>query len=47
LRSPEVIISSLLSLFNRERRIVRAFDISAKKKELAPEVAAAYNPFEV
>eukprot|EP01032_Pedospumella_encystans_P023336 gene23336-26413_t len=34
------------SKVERERRIVRAFDISAKKKELAPEVAAAYNPFE-
>eukprot|EP00388_Colpodella_angusta_P040921 GDKK01051672.1.p2 GENE.GDKK01051672.1~~GDKK01051672.1.p2 ORF type:complete len:108 (-),score=19.73 GDKK01051672.1:93-416(-) len=31
---------------DRERRIARAFDLSAKRKYLAPEVAAAYDPFE-
>lgn len=31
----------------RERRIVRAFDQSFKRKPLAPEVAAAYDPYDV
>jgi hypothetical protein len=32
---------------SRERRIHRAFDLSAKRKTLPDEVSAAYDPFDV